>query len=130
MPGAPVCTVCTMDDLFPKLITLDVMQAVKTVLGPGEQWRLLCAQYWANWIEEAEIPNPLSTRDGKLLKPVLGSAHLTREDAVAHLTAALEPYAAESRDLICSAWARGAQPAPRYQHGPLDVSMAVVLTSC
>lgn len=49
------------------------------------------AKYWAGQIEAAQVPNPLSSRDGRLIKPVPPELRLAKPDLVAHLQAALYP---------------------------------------
>lgn len=64
-------------------------------------------QYWARLVEEAQAPNPLSSRDGRLLKIVPPERRLAPEQLQAHLEAALKELQGEGRDLMCEAWAQG-----------------------
>ncbi|KAI3428659.1 hypothetical protein D9Q98_007482 [Chlorella vulgaris] len=68
------------------------------------------AKYWAGQIEAAQVPNPLSSRDGRLIKPVPPELRLAKPDLVAHLQAALYPLQDEARDLLCEAWAQARRP--------------------
>ena len=63
-------------------------------------------QYWARHVEEAQAPNPLSSRDGRLIKPVPPELRLAAAELVGHLEEALHPLQDEAR-----------QPEGRAAHG-------------
>jgi tetratricopeptide (TPR) repeat protein len=63
------------------------------------------AAYWAARVEEAQAPNPLSSRDGRLVKRVPSELALGPQDLRAHLQAALHPLQDE-------VGRRGAEPSP------------------
>ena len=68
------------------------------------------ARYWGGRVEAAQAPNPLSARDGLLLRAVPRAARLDPGDLEAVLCAALEAddeLAHELRDQACEAWASG-----------------------
>ncbi len=46
-------------------------------------------QYWARQVEAAQAPNPLSTRDGRLLRPVPAERRLGPTQLQGHLEEAL-----------------------------------------
>ncbi|PSC70912.1 Tetratricopeptide repeat [Micractinium conductrix] len=72
-----------------------------------ESW---LAKYWGGHVESAQAPHPLSSRDGRLIKPVPAEQRLAPPDLQAHLQAALYDLGDEARDLLCAAWARGRRP--------------------
>lgn len=54
------------------------------------------------------MPNPLSSRDGRLLKAIPPERRMTSEEAQAQLEEALRSgLHDEARDLMCTAWAEG-----------------------
>ena len=53
-------------------------------------------QYWARQVEEAQAPNPLSSRDGRLIKPVPPELRLAPGELVGHLEEALYPLQDEA----------------------------------
>lgn len=64
-------------------------------------------------MEDAQRPIPLSSRDGRLLRPVPAQRRLAREKLARHLEAALaqrEHLRAEAGRLLCGAWAQGLAP--------------------
>lgn len=67
-------------------------------------------QQWIKWIEHAQTPILLSTRDGRLLKPVPTEQRLSAERLSSCLEAALklrEPFRAEACKMLCDAWVSG-----------------------
>lgn len=74
------------------------------------------AKYWSTLIFQAESPHPLSSRDGRLLKPVPIEHQLTTpseergEDFVYRLSRVLTetpPLLEAARDAMCEAWTAG-----------------------
>ena len=69
------------------------------------------AQLWAVRIEAAQAPLLMSSRDGRLLRPVPVEARLAPGALREALTlAAGGRLAADARSLLCGAWQRGAPP--------------------
>ena len=65
-------------------------------------------QEWARLIEKGEEPNPMSSRDGKLLKLICKSQHLSATEISSRLQSALLSHLEqEARGLLCSAWSLG-----------------------
>ena len=68
------------------------------------------SQQWVGLVEDAQKPILLSSRDGKLLRPVPAQRRLTHEKLARHMEAALtqrEQLCCEARSMLCSAWAQG-----------------------
>ncbi|KAL4428216.1 hypothetical protein ABPG75_002305 [Micractinium tetrahymenae] len=68
------------------------------------------AKYWARHVEAAQAPNPLSSRDGRLLRPVPAEHRLAPAELQGHLEEALYALQDEARDLLCDAWAQARRP--------------------
>lgn len=69
------------------------------------------AQLWAVRIEAAQAPLLMSSRDGRLLRPVPVEARLAPGVLREALTlAAGGRLAADARSLLCGAWQRGPPP--------------------
>ena len=65
-------------------------------------------QYWAGLIEDAEAPNPLSSRDGKLLRLVPLEKRLTRIQLADNLEAVLDRrLRPDCEDMLCQACISG-----------------------
>ena len=68
----------------------------------------MCWQEWAGLVARGEVPNRMSSRDGKLLKLVPASERLSQAELAAHLMCALQSYLqAESRAMLCNVCLRG-----------------------
>eukprot|EP00887_Chlorella_sp_A99_P005594 scaffold1.g5594.t1 len=71
------------------------------------------ARFWGGVVEAAQAPNPLSSRDGRLIKPVPPELRLPPQQLELRLEAALlrgPVRAGDARDLLCAAWAAGRRP--------------------
>lgn len=70
------------------------------------------AGYWADLLLHAEAPNALSSRDGRLLKPVPVEVRMTARDEYADAVHAGFVYGREreSRELLYHAWCRNKAP--------------------
>jgi len=78
--------------------------------APGAHTRHGWAQLWAARVEAAQTPLLLSSRDGRLLRPVPPEARLAPAALHAALArAAGGRLAADTRDMLCDAWERGAR---------------------
>ena len=65
-------------------------------------------QEWARLIAKGEVPNPMSSRDGKLLKLVSPSQRLLQPELEAHLQHALRHHLQEEAGCLLSiAWSKG-----------------------
>jgi len=111
--------------------------------APGAHTRHGWVQLWAARVEAAQTPLLLSSRDGRLLRPVPLEARLAPAALHAALArAAGGRLAADARDMLCDAWERGARqtachaaPAPcdglRFlEAGSLNAAGAHVLHRC
>lgn len=68
-------------------------------------------QTWARLIERAEVPNPFSSRDGKLLRGVPPELHLNVEEVASKLGDAIESrLLSDSSELLTQAWIAGMDP--------------------
>ncbi|KAK9830094.1 hypothetical protein WJX72_009753 [[Myrmecia] bisecta] len=68
------------------------------------------AGHWAALITDAQAPNPLSSRDGKLLKPIALEQRLTLAELADRLAIMLEyKLARESREMLARLWINGAE---------------------
>ena len=67
-------------------------------------------QYWADCITAAEAPNPLSSRDGRMLRPVPASDRLTQPTLSKKLQEALGKMHGMQAGLLCDAWSKGKRP--------------------
>ena len=66
------------------------------------------AKYWSSKVAKAEAPNPLSSRDGVLLRKVPASKRLHDfEGPLTSLIAQNEPFREECKDLMVESWADG-----------------------
>lgn len=70
------------------------------------------AGYWTDLIMNAEAPNGLSSRDGRLLKPVPQEIRMFERDEYAHAVHAgyVRGREKETRELLYAAWCRGRAP--------------------
>ena len=66
-------------------------------------------QYWLDFIEDAQQPLLMSSRDGKLLKPVAPASRLTSTRLHHFLERAMDKahLAAEARRMLCECWCEG-----------------------
>ena len=66
-------------------------------------------QYWLDFIEDAQQPILMSSRDGKLLKPVQPASRLSAARLHACLEQAMAQahMAAEARRMLCDCWSEG-----------------------
>ena len=71
-------------------------------------------QYWLDFIEDAQQPLLMSSRDGKLLKPVPPASRLSSMRLHHFLEGAMEKahMAAEARRMLCDCWCDGEQVLP------------------
>ena len=67
-------------------------------------------QYWSACITKAQEPNPLSSRDGRLLKPVPRQWKLTTPQLTKHLEQAVHEVHSMQAGLLCKAWGSAGQP--------------------
>lgn len=69
-------------------------------------------QYWLDFIEDAQQPILMSSRDGKLLKPVPLASRLSSRRLQHFLEQAMgRPHiAVEARRMLCDCWCGGEDP--------------------
>lgn len=71
------------------------------------------AQYWAHYIEQAQAPNGMSSRDGRLLKMLPREQRLHPDELKHHLQAALAAspqLARNSREAVLACWLHNKPP--------------------
>ncbi|GAB4818861.1 hypothetical protein N2152v2_005907 [Parachlorella kessleri] len=97
--GLAACKGCQQEILAALRLTVDQLPC---------SW---LAKYWSRLIKDAQAPNPLSSRDGLLLKTIPPERRLLAEELQHQLEGVLEEgWREEACDLMCAAWARGRKP--------------------
>lgn len=91
-------------------VTQDRMHAVISRKHKASAIKLLVLQYWAKCIVTAEAPNPLSSRDGRLLKPVPKQDRLAQPELIQKLQEAGKKTHDLQTKLLCQAWSMGKKP--------------------
>lgn len=71
---------------------------------------LLYLQYWSACITRAQEPNPLSSRDGRHLKPVPKQWKLTQSELTQKLQEAMQQLHGVQLGLLVTAWGSSKQP--------------------
>ncbi|DBA80947.1 TPA: hypothetical protein ACH3X2_007167 [Trebouxia sp. C0005] len=72
-----------------------------------EAW---CAQYWSACITKAQEPNPLSSRDGRLLRPVPKVWKLPQAALMQRMQDAMHKIHSFQAGLLCTAWGSSGRP--------------------
>jgi len=68
------------------------------------------SRYFAELVTDAQSPNRLSSRDGKLLKPPIDKCCLCYQDLQSRIREALLGRETEFRRYVCTSWFRGKDP--------------------
>ena len=71
---------------------------------------MCCLQYWSACITKAQAPNPLSSRDGGLLRPVPKAWKLPPSELTQKLQEAMQKLHEVQAGLLCAAWGSTGQP--------------------
>lgn len=71
---------------------------------------MCCLQYWSACITKAQAPNPLSSRDGRLLRPVPKAWKLPPSELTRKLQEAMQKLHEVQAGLLCAAWGSTGQP--------------------
>lgn len=82
----------------------------KARAGSGTLRVLVCLQFWSACITRAQEPNPLSSRDGRQLKPVPKQWKLTQSALTQKLKEAMHMLHGMQVGLLMTAWGNSRQP--------------------